>query len=230
MTFEQIEDTVAQLHKEIWRRKEILWPDRQPIALHMLEPRVAAQLLGVQYEEYPDLGSPRFGQPGARFVPAGILDRQAKKIAVSTAFPDPVMRFTAAHEVGHWMLHHDQIMHRDKALDGSQPRWTRPPVEREADHFGAVFLMPPNLVSNMFRAQFGVRDQFVFNDTSAYHLSPNDPFSLLYAEDGSLDREIALARCTHFNGKHMYSLASLFGVSDSAMAIRIKELNLVRWP
>lgn len=41
---------------------------------------------------------------------------------------------------------------------------------------------------------------------------------------------VFLLGCTRFNNQHLVSLAQQFGVSDSAMAIRLKELELVRWP
>ncbi|WP_271106228.1 ImmA/IrrE family metallo-endopeptidase [Pseudomonas tohonis] len=196
----------------------------------MLQPDVAAYILDLEYVELPTLGSPAFGLNGQRFRPAGLLDRQARRVAVSTEFPLAVQRFTGAHEIGHWMLHDDMVMHRDRPVDGSQIREARALVECEADQFAATFLMPPNLLSDLFRAQFQVRDQFIFDDQTSFHLNPLDPHALLLAEEGSLDREIALARCRSFGGRRLVPLAQQFNVSDSAMAIRIKELGLVRWP
>ncbi|WP_411563151.1 hypothetical protein [Pseudomonas shirazensis] len=69
-----------------------------------------------------------------------------------------------------------------------------------------------------------------FSDVIAYHFGPNNPDRLLYVPKESGERELALARCTRFNNQNLVSLAQQFGVSDSAMAIRIKELELVRWP
>lgn len=53
---------------------------------------------------------------------------------------------------------------------------------------------------------------------------------LLYASQDSGEREFALAWCSQFNNRNMVSMAKQFGVSDSAMAFRIRELELVRWP
>jgi Zn-dependent peptidase ImmA (M78 family) len=61
-------------------------------------------------------------------------------------------------------------------------------------------------------------------------ISCKSPDRLLYASKDSGERELGLARCTQFNNRNLVSLAQQFGVSDSAMAIRIKELELVRWP
>ena len=192
MNEEKIREAVGWLHKEIWEGKELLWPDRQPTPIQMLRPEVAAHILGFDYNELPNLGSPRFSRQ--KYRAAGILNRPANRIAVSLEYPSHVRRFTGAHEVGHCMLHDDEVMHRDMPLDGT-PKSGHPPKEREANYFAACFLIPARLLTQAFTAQFGFKGPFPFNDTTCYHLNPTDPWSLLEAEDDSLDREIALARC-----------------------------------
>jgi len=230
MGYDDIQRAAHWVHEGLWTHKETLWPSRQPAAVGMLDPSVAASLLDLTYIELPTLGSPRFAPFGQRFQAAGLFDRQAGKIAISTEFSLPERRFTAAHEIGHYLLHEDEIMHRDRPLGGFHSQSKRPQIEREADYFAACFLMPEKLLTVHFERQFGCKGQFTFNDDSCFHLNPNDPDSLLYASQNSIDRELALARCSQFNGRMLYSLAQQFGVSDSAMALRIKELNLVRWP
>ncbi|WDH37943.1 ImmA/IrrE family metallo-endopeptidase [Pseudomonas chlororaphis] len=230
MDREYIQEAAHWVHEGLWENKEALWPGGQPPLLSMLDPAVAASLLGLTYLELPTLGSTRFAPQGQKFQAAGIFDRCSGKIAVSTEFPLHERRFTAAHEIGHFLLHEQEIMHRDRPIGGYHSLSTKPLIEREADYFAACFLMPPKLVIARFESQFGCKGQFHFNDVSCFHLNANDPNSLLYASQNSLDREIALARCTRFNGKAINSLAQQFRISDSAMAVRIKELNLVRWP
>lgn len=231
LTRKHIAEQIHWLHGEIWKNQDTLWPNKNLSRIQMLEPQAAAQVLGVEYQEFPSLGPTRFGYRGERFKPAGLIDRQAGKIAVSTDSPIPVMRFTAAHEIGHWLLHPNQVMHRDLPLDGSSIlKNDRPPEEKEADYAAACFLIPRRLLEEIFRQRFKVRDQFVFDDTTCFHLAPSDHESLLRSEKDSLDRAIALARCTRFNGDHFHSLANLFRVSDKAMAIRIQQLDLIRWP
>ena len=121
-------------------------------------------------------------------------------------------------------------MHRDRAFDGSPLQTPRAPAERQADRFAACFLMPQKLVRERFEFMFCCKGQLRFSDVIAYHLDPNNPDRLLYAPKESGERELALARCTRFNNQNLVSLAQQFGVSDSAMAIRLKELELVRWP
>ncbi len=161
---------------------------------------------------------------------AGLLDRQAKKIAVATQFSKEIVRFTAAHEIGHWLLHPHEIMHRDRPIDGSNNiEEARSAIEKEADYFSACFLMPENLLITKFEEMFG-NEPFIFDDTAAFNMSPSDPDILLNADEDSLDREFALAKCTRYNGRQVYSLSQKFGVSNSAMAVRLKKLKLIRWP
>ncbi len=230
MNYEQIQNHAKYIHKEIWGNKHLLWPNQQLTPLQMLSPEVAAEILGLTYVEFQELDSGPFTFRGKRMRVAGLLDRQAKKIAVATQFSKEIVRFTAAHEIGHWLLHPYEIMHRDRPTDGSSNlEKARPIMEKEADYFSACFLMPENLLITKFEEVFG-KEPFIFDDGASFSMNPSDPDMLLNADKDSLDREFALARCTAYKGRQIYSLSKKFGVSDSAMAIRLKELRLIRWP
>lgn len=232
MVRDHIEQEAKRLHSEIWNNKHLLWPEQQLSPIQMLRPEAAAQVLGVVYQEYTSLGGARFSYRGEKFITAGLIDRQSSRIAVSTEFSREVVRFTAGHEIGHWTLHPNEIMHRDRPIGSSI--WgasaKRPAMEREADYFSACFYMPARLLSERFSAQFGITLPFVFDEATCFHLGLTDLDSFLYPEEDSLDREYALARCVSYRGRQLNSLSKQFGMSDSAMAIRIKELKLVRWP
>src|SRR6266481_2962578 len=147
MNYEPIQNQVRSIHREIWENKNLLWPDQQLTPLQMLNPEVAAKILGLSYVEFQELDSSPFSFRGKRMRVAGLLDRQAKEIAVATQFSKEIVRFTAAHEIGHWLLHPGEIMHRDRPVEGlSRDVGRRPPFEVEADYFAACFLMPENLV------------------------------------------------------------------------------------
>jgi Zn-dependent peptidase ImmA (M78 family) len=221
----KIEDTARRLRRQVYDRREEYWPDREPHPLEMLEPAIAAHVLGVEFHYMPDL---MISVPGVRFETAGILDRRSKTIAVATRFGTEVTRFTAAHEIGHWLLHPtDRMQHRDMPIKGIE-REERDPREREADYFAAVYLMPDRFVRKVFRAMFLTDEPFVFDEATAYHLRPYDVDALLYPDRDSIDREIALASAKSFNGRPFAkSLAEMFHVSVGTMAIRIRELGLV---
>jgi Zn-dependent peptidase ImmA (M78 family) len=225
----QIENAARELLARVWRARESLWTfDPLPAPVAMLDPAVAARLLDIKFEIHDRLGS-RFGDRNSRFEIAGLLDRQARKIAISAHFPLETQRFTAAHEIGHWLLHPDNVMHRDRPIGGLEfGKTRRAAAEREADRFAASFLMPHRLVTKRFEATFGITAPLVIDDAAAYWLCGSNPGFLLDAEVNSLEREVAVASARSYANRHFDSLAKHFGVSISSMAIRLKELGLVR--
>lgn len=222
----KIERAVRDIHRRIWEQRTTIWPNQVPSPLEMLDPEIAACVLGIRYEHFEEL-RPLTNQGNS--VIAGLLDRQAGKIAVSDQFPDETVRFTGAHEIGHWILHPGQIMHRDRPIKGlASETSSRAPEEKEADYFAACFLMPRKLVRAAMESTFSIRAPFVFDDASAFWLCPNDPDSLLRPDNGSLDRALSLASAQSYGGRHFNSLSKQFRVSVSTMAIRLKELELIQ--
>lgn len=223
---EKIEQQARELQRKIWNNRHIYWPGGIPNLIDIWDPKIAAAVLDIQFENFEELG--RFGSRGQRFDIAGMLDRRDRKIAVARKFGSHVARFTGAHEIGHWILHPDETHHRDRPMkDLAGSAQYRPLMEQEADYFAACFLMPRKLVKNRFEANFGFTSPLVFDDNAAFFLSPDDPDALLRAEPDSLDREAAVAGARHYGGRHFTSLAEQFQVSNKAMAIRLKELNLI---
>jgi Zn-dependent peptidase ImmA (M78 family) len=228
MNKKHIEDQARQLRKEIWDRRNEIWK-HEILPLEAINAEAACIALGIAYEEREDLGN--FGFKGNRFKIAGMVDRQAGKIAVATIPSSEIMRFTAAHELGHYMLHKKQTMFRDQPINNT---WNyqssgKTPEEKEADYFSACFLMPKKHLKQYFKVRF-LTTQFHFDDDSSFRLNPTEYEALLCAEEGSMDRAIALAKCESYNGQRFHSLAKQFRVSVSAMAIRLEELGLIKWP
>lgn len=224
----KIEYLARQIQMALWDDRKEIWPDRDPSYFEVLDPELAANHLGIAYALHESLG--KFGTRGAQFEVAGSLDRQRGVISVSRKFPSATVRFTAAHEIGHWLLHPGEIMHRDRPINGLELGLDhrRPAQEKEADYFAACFLMPGRLVERTFNRLFG--KDFDFDDTSAFMLSPGDINAFLRPIQGSLSRELILATARTFNGLHFKSLAEQFSVSPTTMAIRLRELGLAPWP
>jgi Zn-dependent peptidase ImmA (M78 family) len=222
----KIEHEAREIQKLIWSRRNEIWPDGPPQPIQMLEPEIAAYVLGVKYEFHQELIL--LNRQSSKYEIAGLLDRQSGKIAVAEQFPDEAIRFTGAHEIGHWVLHEDETMHRDRPVKGLDTKtWARPQKEREADYFAACFLMPEKLVKEALESTFMCSGQFIFDDTAAFWLNPSDPDALLRADAGSLDRALALSTAQSYGGRHINSLAEQFRVSVTTMAIRLHELNLI---
>lgn len=210
-----VAQAVRKLHRTIWEHRNEIWPDGVPAdPVDMLEPRIAAELIGFKFEEAEFLGDQT----------AGIIDCIAKRIQVSRRFPLAVRRFTGAHELGHAILHKQHRMHRDRPIDGTELR--RDATEVEADKFATHFLMPEKLVKNYFSQVFGAIP-FELNENTAYALDPRDPLALIRGCKSNRDLARLLAKAEYFNGKHVNSLAARFRVSVETMAIRLEELGLV---
>lgn len=223
-----IEEYASRLQKEIWARRSEIWPERNPSYFEVLDPELAASHLGIAFALNESLG--KFGSRDAQFEVAGSLDRQRGVISLSRRFSLETMCFTAAHEIGHWLLHPGEVMHRDRPIKGLEAGFDhrRPEYEKEADYFAACFLMPEKLVRRTFDRLFG--KDFVVDEAAAFELSPSDFGAFLRPQQNSLSRELILANAQRFNGVRFRSMAEQFGVSPTTMAIRFRELNLTPWP
>ena len=157
----------------------------------------------------------------------GFIDPDTLEIIVSEKRGALVARFTAAHELGHCLLHRLTEHHREFHVDPGQSQ-VRSLKEAEADRFAAQYLMPEKLVRTCVKASFGVK-QIIVDERNAFWLDGGNFEHLLDWETDDLRRELAVARCgRNFQGTQIDSLHVQFRVSPSAMAIRLEELNLVR--
>jgi hypothetical protein len=223
----EIDRRSYELRQDIFDNRHLFWGDRRPRGLEVAEPQFAAQLLGfdLQYHDSLDLML-----PGMRKNTAGVFCRKQGFIVVARRFGDLVTRFTAAHEVGHALYHeHDisPLMHRDLPIGGLEHA-AENDIEREANHFAACFLMPRKYVADQFKIRFPSDGPLTVDDAAVHHLRVYARDSLLYPTPGSLDRERIFARARSWNGHPFPPLAELFKVSVETMAIRIRELGLLR--
>lgn len=216
----ELELEARRLLAEIEKHAKLLWPNTQPARLYMCDPEAACRLLGLKYLPDQHLGS--YGGTAT----AGMLDRRGRAILLSSKQRFEALRFTAAHELGHWLLHPNQVMFRDRSLS-SHGGEGRSPMEREADFFAACFLAPPKLVIEAFRARFPVKEPLTNTNTICFNLLMRDAQYLQGLPAGSLEFARAVVRAESFNGQRFKSLSELFNVSPTAMAIRVQELGLV---
>lgn len=226
-TDDEIESLVRNLHRRIWHERENLWPEGPPAdPVDMLDPSVAASLLGFQFEYGDVIGETR--QAGHDLDVAGLIDQSSKVIRVSPQHSRSVLKFTGAHEIGHAVLHPSMgSVHRDRPVDGSVSG--RNKTELEADRFAVNFLMPEKLVKERFRAIFGV-ECFYLNEDTAFALGGFALSELHSKCPRRRDLAKLIARSGRYNGRQVRSLSDQFGVSVTAMAIRLEELDLVKDP
>ena len=222
------------------KAKELAASQKQPglwesDALELVDPKEIAAQLGVRFSEPAEIYFT--GPNGQRARIAGYIDRQKDEIAVAQRFMDErfsleFRRFTAAHEIGHWVLHPGTMYFRDAPLDGGDHRDSqdRPIEEREADLFAAALLMPEDQVRDCFRQHFGEESlaEAPVDEHLAYILSFGTNQKVRVA-DLKKRRDISrlAAKCLSMRAAGIPPLASRFRVSGPAMAIRLEELNLI---
>jgi Zn-dependent peptidase ImmA (M78 family)/formiminotetrahydrofolate cyclodeaminase len=220
-----LEQCVRDLQNLIWKNRHLIWKKNIPeTELDILRPKIIFEkALG-----YDCVFDEQFGVPdnGVVIEVAGVIDQPSKFVGVSTIFRKEIQNFTVAHELGHAILHDQSILHRDTPTDRTRRFNSGDFTEYEADKFAAFFLMPRKLVKLEFQKIFKSQT-FIMNDDSAFQFggkSVNDIRKECKNLRG-LTRKLA---STEFFGQNNYtSLATLFGVSVEAMAIRLEELNLV---
>lgn len=223
MDKEAIESEARRLQYEIWTRRDLRYQLGVPDIPTLFDPRNVADHCGLYFDTRDRLETDYFGGAEA----AGLWQRDRSTILVSTRYSYETQRFTAGHEIGHYILHPhvgSRTLHRERPVDG--PRSNRPPLEQEADYFAACLLMPRNAVVKEFDARFSSKHPLVLTETVAYHLKA-DAAQLFSQPQGSLLFAEAIARAQQFDRRRFESLSKYFGVSVRAMAIRLNELGLV---
>ncbi|MEM6458611.1 MAG: ImmA/IrrE family metallo-endopeptidase [Planctomycetota bacterium] len=222
---DEIQKIARILQSKIWdRRSEFLKEVNDPHQLHVLEPARVFTNAGYEFIKADDLGY--VSEYNTSFKVAGELDRKNKRVSISERFSLPVQKFTAAHELGHAILHRHQVQFRDRPLQGEHDNQNRGRAEYEADRFAVYFLMPEKLVKAAMLEGFGV-SEFRLNDESAFKLGFTDLAKAYQQLNTKRDLSRVLAATTQFAQKPRKSLAELFGVSKLTMAIRLEELELV---
>ena len=218
-----IETKAINLQREMWKSKNQIFLDSKlPTPLDILDPAIAFALIGYDFDLEETLG--QHFSDGRQIEVAGTIDDSSKQVRISRQFAHDVRNFTAAHELGHALLHDARGLHRDRPLDGSAI--AREAIEIEADKFASYFLMPGKLVRTSFENLFGTASFFLDEGTS-FALSRGTSINLDRNCRNLRDLSKILASCESFNGIRFVSLARQFRVSPGAMAIRLEELGLV---
>ncbi|MGH2397395.1 MAG: ImmA/IrrE family metallo-endopeptidase, partial [bacterium] len=161
----------------------------------------------------------------------GRCDYDNKKILIAVdAVSGPGERnFTIAHEIGHAVLHGHMVglggaLNRTKSA-GRRPlpelRSTGQRIEREANIFATELLMPEKSVRDRFERIFG---------RPALWLGSSQIRSKLVGVRAMPEPELeqVAAFIAEYKAEHeTRSLVGSFGVSRSAMALRLRELGLL---
>jgi Zn-dependent peptidase ImmA (M78 family) len=224
MSTRQIEVVATKELKLLWQQELVGKGGVRPDPIRIIDPVRALVSRGYSAIQVTTLG--QSADAMGAFEVAGEIDPSIREVRISEQFSLEQRRFTAAHELGHALLHPGMYRHRDRPIDRKGAFAFRPVEEYEADVFAACFLMPTKLITEQFELRFLTRE-FKLSPDVAFALGFPDlrVFRSLHATQRDLSRLLAGIRL--FNGQNFPSLHQLFGVSLEAMAIRLEELGLV---
>ena len=222
-----IENIARELQNIIWINKDKIWKKEVPEnPFQILKPDVVLKkIMDYEFSKSDNIGF--YKQDGQSFKVAGIIDKRKKHVVISTTFSNEIQNFTVAHELGHALLHKNILLHRDRSIDDFS-NLPRNKQELQADKFATYFLMPTRLVEELFYGIFEM-EYFEFNENNALKLGFHSVSELRksFFDIRSLSRFVASLE--RFGIKPFNSLARIFNVSVETMAIRLEELNLIKF-
>lgn len=221
----EIENAARALQKILWRNRKTIFAGRETSdPMEFLDPSLAIRCLGMSFDVCESLG--QYSDSNGRFEVAGQIDPQSRQVRVSRQFLPHIQKFTAAHELGHAVLHGGSALHRDRALDGPGKTGIRDRREIEADKFAAAFLMPAKPLGLQFASRFHTT-KLILDDDTAFGIASQNQDSLRTSVRDLRDWSRMVAGASFYQGQHFVSLAEQFGVSVATMAIRLEELDLI---
>lgn len=222
-----IEKCVREIQILIWDNKHLIWKKNIPNSnLEILKPEIIfKQVMGYDYVSTASYG---VSTEDNTIEVAGIIDQPNKIVAISNTFPENVKMFTAAHELGHAILHKQSILHRDIPVEHLGHRVKRDKVELDADKFATFFLMPTKWVKTEFGNRFG-NDIFEIDENTAFSFGGRNISEIKNECKNIRGLSRKLSSTEIYDGKNFISLFKLFNVSIEAMAIRLEELKLLKY-
>lgn len=222
----EIEEFVSQFQNLIWINRKKIWKKNILHYNDILKPGIVLKkVLGYNFDVAKEIISNVDENEDSEI--AGLIDQKNKLVVVSDKFNTQIQNFTIAHEMGHAFLHKHNVMHRDRAINGSSLIASRDIEELQADKFATYFLMPSKLVKEVFENIFGTR-KFKIDDNSAFYLTKGKGTSNSLRRDCKNRRGLAimLASTNFYFDKPNDSISEIFNVSVETMAIRLEELDL----
>lgn len=223
-----IEDYATQLQLLVWKHRQKIWKKNIPTdPIEILKPDIIFKtLLGYNFYKSGNLGLNN-NSAGLSEI-AGEIDQSTKIVLISNQIPEQTQRFTAAHELGHALLHNQVVLHRDLPLDGANQMSRKAPEEYQADKFATYFLMPGKQVLEVFEEYFSTA-RFKIEQHTAFNLIQDNPSRLRSQCKNLRGLSRKLATATSYSNNVFIPLAELFHVSVEAMAIRLEELGLAEF-
>jgi formiminotetrahydrofolate cyclodeaminase len=223
----ELEEIVRRLQNMLWLQRGKIWKNQTfQSPLELLKPEIVLKkVIGYSFLQSNSLGF--YEQDGDRFEIAGDIDKSKKLVRISGRFSLETQNFTAAHELGHSILHKQTVLHRDKPIDG--PRTAPKSLEEfQADKFATYFLMPGKIVEETFFQLFEMQ-KFIINENSVTAIGAKSIQFLREKCQNLRGLGRLVASLELYAGKPFKSLSEIFGVSVETMAIRLEELQLIEF-
>nr|WP_321416139.1 cyclodeaminase/cyclohydrolase family protein [uncultured Allomuricauda sp.] len=223
-----IEKLASDIQNLIWLNRTTIWNKNVPDhPTKVLKPNIVLKkALGYNYAVTNRIYLSENGNED--YETAGLIDQKQRIVLVSNRFEKNVQNFTSAHELGHALLHKQTVLHRDRPIDGLGRQVSRNSIEYQADRFATHFLMPSKLIKSIFKELF-LTDKFIINEDNAFNLIQDSPRKLRADSKNLRGLALKLASAESFNNQNFKSISNLFGVSISAMAIRLEELEVLEF-
>lgn len=222
-TDNEIEKLASEFQNLLWKHHESVW------GLSLTSPRqildsqtIFEKVFDYDFGEFPQIDNDDDGTECA-----GFIDQRERHVVLSNNYSQEVKNFTAAHELGHAIMHKQIVLHRDIPLDGSSVV-VRTKTEKQADKFATFFLMPKKQVVKTFYDLFGTK-KLLINDNTSFNLIRGSESDLRNKIKNRRDFAVKIASTEIFAGNPFKSLAKQYNVSILAMAIRLEELDLVEF-
>jgi Zn-dependent peptidase ImmA (M78 family)/formiminotetrahydrofolate cyclodeaminase len=223
----EVEQGINDFQHLVWKHKDIIWDNPPKNPQDILNPEVIFRdVLCYDYVSREEFGVPN--ENGETIEIAGLINQVNRLVVISNKFSEPTQRFTAAHELTHALFHEQKELHRDLPLDGSITYQNREPEEIVADKGATYFLMPTKGIVKQFVARFSTSN-FVINENSAFNLIRGNTSDLKRECKNTRELSRKLSSVQSYDNNRFESLSQKFNVSVEAMAIRLEELNLLRY-
>lgn len=223
-----IEELASDIQNLMWLNRTTIWNKNVPDhPTKVLRPNIVLKkALAYHYAVTDGIYLSENGSENHET--AGLIDQEQKIVLVSNRFEKSVQNFTSAHELGHALLHKQTVLHRDRPIDGLERRIRRNSTEYQADRFATHFLMPSKLIKSIFKELF-LTDKFIINEDNAFNLIQDSPSKLRVDSKNIRGLALKLASAENYHNQNFKSISKLFGVSVSAMAIRLEELEMLEF-
>ena len=220
---EEIEKLASDFMNMLWKHHQAIWKTMLTDSRQVMDPQtIFEEVFDYDFGMFPKLDNDDDGSECA-----GFIDQRERHIVLSGNYKSEVQKFTAAHELGHALLHKQNILHRDRPLDGSHTI-PRSQEEKQADKFAAYFLMPKKKIESSFKKQFG-QSKLSIDDNTAFNLSRVGASTLRAKYKNKRQFAMFIASAEIYAGQTFKSLAQEYNVSVTAMARRIEELELIEY-